>query len=212
MTSVLSGFIHRFVPSKRETPPVTLLLLHGAGGNECSMLPLGRKLLPEAAMLCPRGNVLEDGKTRFFRRLREGVFDTDDLVFRTCELANFIEAAADAYRLDPNRVVAVGYSNGANIAASLLLLKPEVLAGAVLLRPVVPLLPDVLPDLSGVPVFIGAGASDRVAPAVESEKLEVALRSAGADVTLRLDPEGHKLSRDELRAAKTWLVQKVSSI
>src|SRR5258705_13908642 len=138
-------FIHEFVPS---TSSRTLLLLHGTGGNERDLIPLGRELDPNAGLLSPRGKVLENGMPRFFRRLAEGVFDLEDLKYRTNELADFVTAAAQHYRFTSDNVVAVGYSNGANIAASMLLLRPEVMPAAILFRAMVPLVPDRLPDLS----------------------------------------------------------------
>src|SRR5687767_12070839 len=147
------SFVHQFLPAKAEGAP-TLLLLHGTGGDEHDLLDLGRALNPRAALLSPRGQVLENGMPRFFRRLAEGVFDLDDLRQRTHNLAAFVAHASEAYQFDPQRVIAVGYSNGANIAASALLLHPQVLAGAVLFHAMVPLVPKELPDLRGVPVFM----------------------------------------------------------
>ena len=186
--------------------PLTLLLLHGTGGDEQSLVPIGRQLAPDARLLSPRGKVLEGGtQTRFFRRLAEGVFDVEDLIFRTHQLADFVQAAATRYGFDLKSVVAVGYSNGANIAGALLLLRPDVLAGALLLRPMVPLLPDTLPALDGRPVFIAAGEQDELITRDQPESLAVLLREAGADVTLRWEPATHKLSRQELDDAAEWL-------
>src|SRR5881394_3656000 len=175
-------FIHEFVPG---TSNRTLLLLHGTGGNERDLVPLGRELDPRAALLSPRGKVLENGMPRFFRRLAEGVFDLEDLKNRTNELADFVAAAAEHYELAPDQIIAIGYSNGANIAASILLLRPEILRGAVLFRAMVPLVPENLPDLSSVRVWIGAGSEDPIIPTSETQRLVELLRSAGADVTLR---------------------------
>src|SRR5262249_16993263 len=147
------GFVHRFVPAPSAGSGTTLLLLHGTGGNENDLLELGQTLAPNAALLSPRGKVSERGMPRFFRRLAEGVFDIEDLKFRTQALADFVASAASAYGFDPGKVIAVGYSNGANIAVSMLLLRPATLAGAVLFRPMVPFVPAVPPDLSGKPVF-----------------------------------------------------------
>lgn len=186
--------------------PLTLLLLHGTGGDEQALVPLGRQLAPRARLLSPRGKVLENGaQTRFFRRLAEGVFDTEDLIFRTHELADFVQAASGVYGFDLKSVVAVGYSNGANIAGALLLLRPEVLGGALLLRPMVPLLPDSLPALENRPVLIAAGENDELIPNDQPEALAALLRRAGADVTLRWEPATHKLSRQELDEAANWL-------
>src|SRR5213594_4986343 len=150
-------FIHEFVPGASDR---TLLLLHGTGGNERDLIPLGHELDPNAALLSPRGKVLENGMPRFFRRLAEGVFDLEDLKNRTNELADFVAAAAQHYGFAADKVVAVGYSNGANIAASMLLLRPKTLRGAVLFRAMVPLVPDTPPNLSAVRVWIGAGMND----------------------------------------------------
>src|SRR5205814_7137971 len=137
-------FIHEFVPGTSER---TLLRLHGTGGNERDLIPLGRELDASAALLSPRGKVLENGMPRFFRRLAEGVFDLDDLKKRTNELADFVAAAAQHYGFAPEKVVAAGYSNGANIAASMLLLRPEVLSAAILFRAMVPRVRDIHPKL-----------------------------------------------------------------
>lgn len=199
------GWVHRFIPAPQDKSPLTLLMLHGTGGNEDSLLDLGRSLLPGAALLSPRGKVLEGGMPRFFRRLAEGVFDVDDLIRRTHELADFVSAASVAYEFDATKVVAVGYSNGANIAASTLLLRPEVLWGAVLLHPMVPLMPDELPSLSNKPIFIGGGRFDPMVPVAETERLADLLRSAGADVTLFFQDNGHSITQDEFAAAQKWL-------
>jgi predicted esterase/catechol 2,3-dioxygenase-like lactoylglutathione lyase family enzyme len=198
------AFEHRFVPAQAADAP-TLLLLHGTGGDEHDLIDLGRALYPGAALLSPRGQVLENGMPRFFRRLAEGVFDQDDLRRRTSDLAGFIAAASEEHGFDPRRAIAVGYSNGANIAASLLLLYPDVLAGAVLFHAMVPLVPEQLPSLAGVPVFIGAGRHDSLIPPRQTERLAELLRQAGADVTLHWEPGSHALNREEVQAATAWL-------
>jgi predicted esterase len=197
-------FVHQFLPAQADGAP-TLLLLHGTGGNEHDLLDLGRALAPQAALLSPRGQVLENGMPRFFRRLAEGVFDLDDLRQRTHDLADFVAAAGAAYGFDPGHVIAVGYSNGANIAANLLLLHPGLLAGAVLFHAMVPSVPEELPDLSGVPVFIGAGQRDTMIPPQQTERLALLLKQSGADVTLHWVPGGHTISRAEVSAAQEWL-------
>jgi phospholipase/carboxylesterase len=199
-----AGFVHRFDPAKEPGAP-TLLLLHGTGGDENDLLPLGRMLDERAALLSPRGKVLENGMPRFFRRLSMGVFDEEDLVNRTHELASFVEEAASEYGLDPKRLFAVGFSNGANIAASLLLLHPELLAGAVLLRAMAPFELETLPDLSGTPVYLAAGRSDQMIPPESTERLAELLRGAGAEVTLDWQPGGHGIGRAEVEAARAWL-------
>jgi phospholipase/carboxylesterase len=198
------GFTHRFV---RGQGPTTLLLLHGTGANENDLLPLGRALLRDAHMLSPRGKVLENGMPRFFRRLAEGVLDVEDLVARTQELADFIDRAAKEYDLDPERIVAIGYSNGANIAGSLLLLHPGVVTEAVLFRAMLPFEPDEPPDLTGTRVLISAGRGDQMTPAESTERLEEVLRSSGADVELRWQPAGHELSQGDIADASRWLAE-----
>ena len=195
-------FIHDFVPGSSSR---TLLLLHGTGGNERDLIPLGRELDPNAALLSPRGKVLENGMPRFFRRLAEGVFDLEDLKYRTNELADFVAAAAQHYGFASDNVVAVGYSNGANIAASMLLLRPEILSAAILFRAMVPLIPDRQPNLSSIRVWIGAGEHDPIIPTSETNALAELLRNDGADVTIRYFQTGHQLTRDDVDAARDWL-------
>jgi phospholipase/carboxylesterase len=197
-------FIHDFVPG---TSSRALLLLHGTGGNEQDLIPLGRELDPNAALLSPRGKVLENGMARFFRRLAEGVFDLEDLKYRTKELADFVTAAAQHYAFATDQLVAVGYSNGANIAASLLLLRPEIMHEAILFRAMVPLIPDTVPELSSGRVWIGAGDQDPIVPASETKRLAELLRRAGADVTMRFFNAGHGLTNDDVTAARDWLRQ-----
>jgi predicted esterase len=195
-------FIHEFFSGSSNR---TLLLLHGTGGNERDLIPLGRELDPTAALLSPRGKVLENGMPRFFRRLAEGVFDLEDLKNRTNELADFVAAAAQHYGFAADKVVAAGYSNGANIAASLLLFRPEILSAAILFRAMVPLIPDKQPNLSRVRVWIGAGTNDPIIPTSETERLAGLLRKAGADVTMRHFPAGHELTMADVEAARDWL-------
>ncbi len=198
------GFAHRFVPAQNDDPNA-LLLLHGTGGDENDLLPLGRALSESAALLSPRGKVLENGMPRFFRRLAEGVFDEEDLRNRTHELVRFIEEASAEYDFDAKKLWAVGFSNGANIAASLLLLHPGLLAGAVLLRAMIPFEPEVIPDLAGTPVYLAAGRSDPIVPPENTERLAELLRNAGADVTLDWQPGGHRIGPAEVEAARRWL-------
>ena len=192
---------HRFVPG--DDP--TLLLLHGTGGNEHDLIPLAKELLPGAAMLSPRGKVLENGQPRFFRRLAEGVFDEADLIARSHELADFVAASAQTYGFTSDKVIAVGFSNGANIAASLLLLRPETLAGAVLLRPMLPLTPLTLPNLSGKQVLMLCGRHDPLIPPGSAERLAALLREAGAEVSHQEFPAGHGLTQTDLDEAGRWL-------
>jgi len=195
-------FIHEFVPGSSSR---TLLLLHGTGGNERDLIPLGRELDPDAELLSPRGKVLENGMPRFFRRLAEGVFDLEDLKYRANELADFVSAAAQHYGFASDNLVAVGYSNGANIAAAMLLLRPEIFRTAILFRAMVPLHPEKLPDLSSARVWIGAGEQDPIVPASETKALVELLRNAGANVTIRFANASHALTNDDLEAARHWL-------
>ncbi|MGH3089100.1 MAG: alpha/beta hydrolase [Rubrobacteraceae bacterium] len=198
------GFVHRFVPATGGLE-TTLLLLHGTGGNEADLIPLGRELAPGAAILSPRGKVSEFGAPRFFRRLAEGVFDQEDLVFRTRELAEFVENASEEYGFDKTGLVAAGYSNGANIAASLMLLHPGLVRRAALFRAMVPFEPEVKPDLSGVPVFIAAGRQDQMIPPENTESHARLLTDCGANVELRWRGTGHALAYEEVEEAKEWL-------
>lgn len=198
-------FIHKFIPSTADDNKTTLVLLHGTGGNEEDLIPIGQFLAPDAALLGIRGKVLEGAMPRFFRRLSEGVFDEADLIFRTHELARFIEDAAKMYALNPERLVAVGYSNGANIAASLLLLEPTILSAAVLFRSMLPLNPEKLADLQGKHVLIQSGRHDPVIPASNSERLAELLKQAGAEVALNWQNTGHGLTNPEFVTAKKWL-------
>jgi phospholipase/carboxylesterase len=199
------GFIHAYEPGSGDSTRTTLLLLHGTGGNETDLVPLGRMIAPGATLISPRGKVLENGMPRFFRRLAEGVFDVEDLKFRTAELAEFIDAAANSYGLDREAIVAVGFSNGANIASSLLLSDPQMLSGAILFRAMVPFETDDLPDLSGKRVLISAGQTDPLIPQDQTEVLASMLDSASADVTLKWLPTGHGLTREDVEMAREWL-------
>src|SRR5207237_9124793 len=199
-------FIHQLVPGNSKR---TLLLLHGTGGNERDLIPLGHDLDPNASLVSPRGKVLENGMPRCFRRLAEGVFDLEDLKKRTHELADFVVSAAAHYKIDIKHMVAVGYSNGANIAASSLLLRPEILSAAILFRAMVPLIPETQPDLGSVRVWIGAGSSDPIVPASETKELAELLRGAGADVTIRFFQSGHELTSDDVDLAQEWLTGSV---
>jgi len=209
-TSIEPHFIHQFIPATRPDLGITLLLLHGTGGNEQDLLPLGHELLPGAALLSPRGRVLENGMPRFFRRFGEGVFDTDDLKFQTHELNEFIKAAAQEYGLEQNKFVAVGYSNGANIAASLLLLHPHTLAGAILFRPMVPFTPEFDPDLAHKAVLLSGGMRDPIVPRNNTKSLAEMLTRFGAEIEVFWHQGGHELGQDDLTAAEQWLSRKVA--
>lgn len=197
-------FIHQFIPPQNPSGRV-LLLLHGTGGDENDMVPLGRDLDPDAALLSLRGNVLENGMPRFFRRLAEGVFDEADVVRRANELADFIDSAAKQYEFDPTQLTAVGYSNGANIAAAVLLLRPGSITSAVLFRAMVPLVPPTEPNLRGTRVLICSGKRDPIIPLENAERLAAMLRSAGAEVTQLVQDASHQLVFAEIEAAKKWL-------
>lgn len=187
-------------------PSRTLLLLHGTGGDENDLVPLGQQLAPGAGILSPRGKVLENGMPRFFRRLAVGQLDIPDLLERTDELAGFISAAAGEYGLEPGGITAVGLSNGANIAASLLFRRPGSLGAAALLRPMLPYPPPEDLDLSGTPVLVASGGRDQFVPAGESKALEEALSAAGAEVEFVFDPDaGHGLTQEDLKATFRWL-------
>src|SRR5262245_52740120 len=197
------SFIHRFEPG---TQPAArpLLILHGTGGNESDLIPLAKMMAPDAPLLSPRGKVLEHGMPRFFRRLAEGVFDEDDVRARAHELADFVEAARKEYGLAPP--VALGYSNGANIAAAVLLLRPQALAGGMLLRAMVPLPSSgAAGGLEGTAVLIASGAHDPIAPPANGARLKAMLEQAGAQVHHRIVPGGHELSRDDVDLARAWL-------
>ncbi len=206
MTTTLElSHLHRFVPatSAGKTP---ILLLHGTGGDENDLLPLGKTIAPGAALLSPRGKVLEGGLPRFFRRLAEGVFDEHDVRRRANELADFVLEARDAYGLEAP--IGVGFSNGANIAAAVLQLRPEVLAGAVLLRAMVPLSNAPVRELDDKPVPILSGAADPIVPAENAARLASILKGAGAVVDHRTLPTGHGLSQADVAVTKTWLDQR----
>ena len=197
-----NSFVHRFEPATSAGSP-PLLLLHGTGGDENDLLGLGRMISPGSAMLSPRGRVLELGMPRFFRRLTEGVFDEDDVRRRALELGDFVAEARQRYGLAAP--VAVGFSNGANIAAALLLLKPDVLAGAILLRAMVPLSDPPKADLGGKSVLLLSGQADPIVPASNSAKLASLLSQAGARVEHRVLPAGHQLSQADLTLARDWI-------
>jgi phospholipase/carboxylesterase len=200
------SFIHRFERGAR--PGVRpLLVLHGTGGNENDLLPLGRMVAPDAPLLSPRGKVLENGMPRFFRRLAEGVFDEDDVRARAHDLADFIAAAREAYGIAAP--VALGYSNGANIAAAVMLLRPEALAGGILLRAMVPLAtPAAAAGLAGKPALIVAGARDAIVPPENTARLIIMLERAGAAVEHRTVPAGHELSQADVDLAREWLQER----
>lgn len=194
---------HIFIKGEILNKP-TLLLLHGTGGNERDLLSVAEKIDNEASILSVRGNVLENGMARFFRRLEEGVFDQEDLIFRTKELNDFLDEAALEYGFARDNIFAVGYSNGANIAASLLFHYQNALRGAILHHPMVPIRGIELPDLSEKDIFIGAGTNDPICSPEESLELQSLLEKANAKVKLHWEDRGHQLTSEEVEAASKW--------
>jgi phospholipase/carboxylesterase len=194
---------HIFEKGTRPDAP-TLILFHGTGGTERDLLPLAKRISPESSVLSLRGNVLENGMPRFFKRLAEGVFDEEDLIFRTKEVNDFLDEAAGQYGFDRGNLVAVGYSNGANIAGSLLFHYQQALRGAILHHPMVPRRGIPIPDLSGTPIFIGAGTNDPICTAQETEELQKLLGDAGASVTVHWEHFGHQLTSSEVDSAAAW--------
>ena len=202
------GFVHKFIPSEgsKDQNSVTLLLLHGTGGDETDLIPIARMLdITNASILSPRGKVIENGMPRYFRRLSEGIFDIEDLKFRTNELAEFVQNASKTYAFNLNRIVAIGYSNGANIAASVLLLRPEILSNAILFRPMIPLVPNTLPKLSSKRVLISAGSHDPIVASYQTKDLFDLLEKVGAKVSIQWQNSGHELTQRDIVAARKWL-------
>ncbi len=199
-------FTHHYTAATEPNAP-TLLLFHGTGGDETSLISLGQAVMPNTGLLSPRGKILEGTMPRFFRRKAEGIFDLEDLIFRTHEIADWIEAAIGEYGILRESVIAVGYSNGANIAASLLLLRPEVLKRAILLRPMLPLQPEKLPDLSGAKVLIETGLHDSLVPSQQAERLAQVLEAGGAAVTFKQLATGHGLTSEDVLNAQAWITK-----
>ncbi|GIN22909.1 alpha/beta hydrolase [Siminovitchia fordii] len=196
---------HIFKKGQDSNKP-TLLLLHGTGGNELDLLPIAGRIDDKASILSVRGNVLENGMPRFFKRLSEGIFDEEDLIFRTKELNQFLDEAAEEHKFERDNIIAIGYSNGANIAASLLFHYQDALKGAILHHPMVPRRGIELPDLSGKSVFIAAGTNDPICPPSESKELEDLLKNANAKVEMFWENRGHQLTVEEVEAASRWYV------
>ena len=199
------GFIHRFVPAKDSTSGETLIVLHGTGGNENDLVGIGQTIAPGAAILSPRGKVLENGAPRFFKRLAEGEFDPKEVRARAEELARFIRAAIAKYDLDATRIYALGYSNGANIASTVMFIEPRLLQGAVFFRPMLVYEPEERGDLSGSSVFMSAGRMDPIVLVSSVEKLAELFESSHAEVTLKWQLAGHNLVPSEVREAADWL-------
>jgi phospholipase/carboxylesterase len=199
---------HIFRQGSDRTKP-TFLVLHGTGGTEQDLIPLAEAVDPSASILSVRGNVLENGMPRFFRRLAEGIFDEEDLLFRTKELNDFLDQAAQEKDFDRNNVIAIGYSNGANIAASLLFHHENALKGAILHHPMVPRRGVELPSLSGTSVFIAAGHNDPLCTSEESIDLKGLLEGAGAEVAIHWENNGHSLTNTEVKAAAEWYAKNI---
>lgn len=199
------GFIHRFVLAEDSASGETLIVLHGTGGDENDLIGIGQTIAPGAAILSPRGNVLENGAPRFFKRLAEGVFDPKEVRSRAEELALFIRAAIVRYGLDASRIYALGYSNGANVASTVMLIEPRLIQGAILFRPMLVFEPEEQNDLSSASVFISAGRMDPIVPASSVERLVELFESRHAEVTLKWQLTGHNLVPSEVREASDWL-------
>lgn len=199
-------FTHRFLRGSGDVK-FTLLLLHGTGGNENDLIPLGNTLAPGAPLLSPRGKTLENGMPRWFRRFADGVFDTQDLVARSRELAQFVGEAAKRYGFDAQCIVPVGYSNGANIAAAMMLLGLLKPPAAVLFRAMVPLVPEAPPQLSDTRIFIGAGSNDPLVSPAETAKLVALFEAAGANVQTHFTENGHHIDSEEVETAAGWIQQ-----
>lgn len=199
------SFDHKFVPSSGSK--TTILALHGTGGDEEDLIPLANEISPNSGILSPRGKVLENGMPRFFRRLAEGVFDIEDLKFRTGELADFAVDASKKYHFDNSRIVAVGYSNGANIASAMLLLRPDSLAGAILFRPMLPLVPEKHNDLSSKKILISSGEYDQIIPKIKVEELYQILKDSKASVEIKWNPSNHALIDLEIKNARDFFAR-----
>lgn len=204
-----STFVHRWVPHDQPSQQA-LLLLHGTGGTENDLLGVGRQIAPAAHLLAPRGKVLEHGMPRFFRRIAEGKFDIPDLIARAAELSQFVTEAKATYGIEHGKLIAAGYSNGANIASALLLLHPASIDGAMLWRPMVPLIPDVPVDLRGKQVLLLSGENDRTVPAGDTDRLFHLLQGLGAEVTPHTIRAGHELTGVDLSISSAWLTDRFS--
>ena len=202
------SFKHKFWrPEKGLDNGQTIVPLHGTGGNEKDLIGLSRRISANSAIISPRGKVLENGQARFFRRFAAGEFDERDVIRRAHELADFLVSAAIRYGRSSERFVALGYSNGANIAAAIMLLRPEVFSKAVLLRPMMPLLHPPETDLTGKRIFILNGRYDTLTPKESKEKLGLLLERMGATVeAVNLDA-GHEITTDDFALTSRWLLK-----
>jgi phospholipase/carboxylesterase len=209
------GFNHIFINSFSNSSnnkkyddgnkKLTLVLLHGTGGNEEDLIFLGKKIEPNASILSPRGKVLENGMPRFFRRLSEGIFDLEDLRIRSHELADFIQKCSLHYKFDLEKTIAIGFSNGANISVSMLFLRPEVIKGAILFRAMVPFIPDPLPNLSSKKILLSSGLEDPIVSRNETENLFRLFQKTNAIITLKWQPSSHNLIQEDIVVAKPWI-------
>ena len=200
----MNSFTYRYVPGPRAE---TLLLLHGTGGNETDLLAIGQVIMPGAGLLSPRGKILENGMPRFFRRFAEGVFDEEDVKARAAELGEFVKDRAREDGFDPSRVMAMGYSNGANIAAAMLLTGAARFRRAVLVRAMVPLTPETFPDLAGDEVLLASGMYDPIATPDQTKRLGGLLEKAGATITEHPVRSGHQMTQQDVEAATRWLAR-----
>ena len=196
-------------PKDNKSETLTLLLLHGTGGNEDDLIQVGQMISPSASLLSPRGKVLENGMPRFFKRLAEGVFDLEDLKFRTRELADFVKDTSSIYGFDLNKTIAVGFSNGANIAASLLLSYPGTLMGAILFRAMIPFIPNSPLNLSDKKVLLSAGVYDPIVSESQTQSLYNILKKSRTNVTLKWQQSGHNLTESDILDAKEWLSESI---
>ena len=213
------GFHHIFIKSPysvttdesnnskivHDKKPITLVLLPGTGGNEEDLVSVGEEVEPSASILSPRGKVLENGMPRFFKRLAEGVFDIEDLKFRTRELAEFIQNCSLHYNFDLKRTIGIGFSNGANIASSVLLLYPQIFGSAILFRGMIPLVPKPLPDLSHKHILLSAGTNDPIVSRTETENLSKLFQESNAIVTLKWQSSSHNLVQEDILVARKWI-------
>ncbi len=202
--SQLEGYDYRFEEGSDPKGPV-LLLLHGTGGNEHDLIPLARLVAPTSHVVSPRGNVSENGALRFFRRLAEGVFDMEDLAKRTADLLRFLSAAGERHSFPPDRVIALGFSNGANIAASMMLTQPSQLRRGILVRAMVPFEPATPPMMDKSSALILAGKTDQMIPATQTERLAELMRACGAKVELKWQDSGHTMIQPDVNDARAWL-------
>lgn len=199
----IESFIHIYNEPLMGNSTI-FLLLHGTGGDENDLIQLAKMIDPQAGILSLRGNIDENGMNRFFERKAMGVLDEDSLKKETVKLNEFLDAAASEYNFKKEQLVVLGYSNGANIAASLLFHYKDTLYQGMLLHPMVPLRSVELPDLSKQRLFIGAGENDPICPIEETKELEKLLSDAGASITMYWGNNGHSLSQNELNAASMW--------